>query len=205
MDVFKHWLDAGLNGSEPELAFEVRDLVQFFTRFNLQIETIREDWNDSQLAKGIWHLYGSGSCYLSEISQLPPCRELDDFFNSVPLLYTNLFEVRCSSFFSHLDRGPEPANPLNGPCYMLWDMDCGIDSFRFTGVREHVDHSLRLLQRLSASTHPATVESAIHGLGHMIDDFRDRCQPSLERIISRTEVPLELRNYALNAINYYIQ
>lgn len=157
------------------------------------------------MAKGIWYLYGSGSCYLAEVSKLPPGPQVDDFFASVTHLYTELFELRCSRFFSHLDRGPEQANPLNGPCYMLWDMDAGIDSFRFSGIPSHVDNSVRLLERLTGSTHPAIIESAIHGLGHMIDDFRDRCQPPLERILARDDIPTELRDYADNAIHYYIQ
>jgi hypothetical protein len=205
MDAFKHWLVTGLSEKDPDLEFEARDLARFFTRFNLEIGRIRKDWSDSKMAKGIRHLYGSGSSYLIEVSRLPPCREVSDFFDSVPQLYKNLFEVRCSRYYSHLDRGPERANPLNGPCYMLWDMDCGIDSFRFSKVPSHIDDSIRVLGQLATSTHPATIESAIHGLGHMIDSFRDRCQPPLERLASRADVPAELRDYADNALNHYIQ
>lgn len=205
MDSFQHWLESGLNERDSDIEFTTSELATHFTRFNREIGRICQNWNDSQMAKGIWHLYGSGSCYLAEISKLQPGPQVDDFFASVAQLYNDLFEVRCSRFFSHLECGPEQANPLNGPCYMLWDMDAGIDSFRFSGVASHIDNSLRLLKRLAESTHPAIIESAIHGLGHMIDDFRDRCQPTLEQIFSRDDVPTELRNYASNAVNHSIQ
>jgi hypothetical protein len=205
MDAFEHWLESGLNESDPSREFSRIELAEFFTRFNREIVAIQKDWSDPQLAKGIWHLYGCGSCYLNEVSQLEPASVVFDFFESVPLLYSNLFEVRCAAFFSHLDQGPEPANPLNGPCYMLWDMTCGIDSFRFSGRPEYIDQSIRLLDRLAMSHHYAVKESAIHGLGHMIDDFRDRCQPILERILSTQDLPQELQNYTKNAIDHYIQ
>ncbi len=205
MSRFDDWLESGLVECDPESGFSAAELVGFFTRFNRDVREISKDWSDPEMARAVWHLYGSGSCHLAEMSRLPPGPELTAFFNSVLQLYSDLFEVRCSLHFSHLDRGPEPANPLNGPCYMLWDMDCGIGSFQFSGVASHVDHSIRLLEQLSASPHPATVESAIHGLGHMIDDFRSRCQPVLERILLRSDVPGELRDYAHDAIHHYIQ
>ena len=194
-----------MNECDSQIEFTPRDLVCHFTRFNREIGRIRHGWSDSKLAKGIWHLYGSGSCYMAEISHLPPGAEVNDFFASVLHLYMDLFEQRCSRFFSHLDRGPEQPNPLNGPCYMLWDMDGGIDSFRYSKNADHIECCVRLLERLTTSTHPATIESAIHGLGHMIDDFRDRCQPALEQVSSRQDVPKELRDYADNAIHRYIQ
>ncbi len=205
MDTFQHWLETGMNECDSEIEFSPQDLVCHFTRFHREIGRIRDDWSDSQLAKGIRYLYGSGSCYLAEMSQLSPSSEVDRFFASVPHLYTDLFEVRCSRFFSHLGRGPEQPNPLNGPCYMLWDMDGGIDSFRFSKIPEHIGQCIRLLEHLTNSIHPATIESAIHGLGHMIDDFRGYCQPPLERVALRSDIPIELRVYANDAVHHHIQ
>jgi hypothetical protein len=205
MSEFEHWLECGLNQRNTDSEIAAGDLVKYFIRFNRDIGAISQNRTDSRMARSIWHLYGSGSCYLAELSRLSPSPDLSEFFDSIPHLYSDLFEVRCSRFFSHLDRGIERANPLNAPCYMLWDMDGGLDSFQFSGGASQIDHSIRLLERLAASEHPATIESAIHGLGHMIDDFRDRCQPVLERIILKSEVPIELRDYASNAIHHYIQ
>ncbi|WP_411825391.1 hypothetical protein [Luteolibacter sp. AS25] len=91
------------------------------------------------------------------------------------------------------------------PCYMLWDMDCGIDSFRYSGIPSHIEQSIQLLSQLAKSDHPATIESAVHGVGHLIGEFRDRCLPPLESVISRTDIPEELREYASQAIHHYIQ
>ncbi len=145
------------------------------------------------------------SCYLSKITLLEPDPIVFRFFESVQLRYSNLFEKHCTVFFSHLDRGPQPANPLNGPCYMLWDMSCGMDSFFFSKKPEYIGQCIQLLDRLAESKHPAVIESAIHGLGHLIDDCRDRCQPILERMVSTPGLPQELRDYANKALFHYIQ
>jgi hypothetical protein len=181
-------------------------LAKHFIRFNREIARIREDWQDDQLAKGIWHLYGSGACHFSELHRLPPSPLVDDLFDSLQVLYRDLFEVRCSHFYSHLDRGPDVlAQPLNAPCYMLWEMDCGIDCFWRFGVPEHVDLSIRTLAALGRSHHPAVVESVIHGLGHMIASHREACRPILEEIVGRKNLAPELRTYAHDAIHRYIQ
>lgn len=205
MDAFQHWLTSALELTEPTITFEPTDLAKCFTRFHREIFTIQQKHSASHLNQIIWSLYGVGTGYLGEISNLPPCQEIDDFFASVPLLYQNLFEVHCTHFYSHLDRGPQPANPLNGACYMLWDMDNGIDSFWLSKTPSHIQHSIRLLEQLSHSNHPATIESAIHGLGHMNCDFRSTCQPILERILEKNEIPQPLRDYAHRAIYSIIQ
>jgi len=204
MDPFQHWLESGLDQRDPEREFEGEQLIEFFTRFNRDIGTIRNAWSDAQLAEGIWYLYGCGSCYLGELSKLEPNIKTAQFFDSVIVLYKDLFEARCTTFFSHLDRGPEPPNPLNGACYMLWDMDCGLDSFSYSGRPEYIQLSIDLLGRLSASTHPAVIESVIHGLGHMMLDHRKQCQPILE-CIAAANLPPELKEYADNALNSCIQ
>ncbi len=205
MDAFQHWLDCGMNERYPDREFTPTQLAECFIRLNRGISTIKLSWGDSQLASGLWYLYGSGSCYLSNISHLDQDGIVTEFFRSVPALYSDLFADRCTTFFSHLDSGPEPANPLNGPCYMLWDMDGGIDSFWHSGRREYVELSVRLLEDLSALTHPAIIESVVHGLGHMVDNYRGKCQPILERIMDRAQLPQELKDYAANAIHHYIQ
>ena len=49
---------------------------------------------------------------------------------------------------------------------MLWDMTCGIDSFALIGLHghTHAEQTFRLLAKLAESTHPAILESVIHGL-----------------------------------------
>lgn len=88
---------------------------------------------------------------------------------------------------------------------MRWDGDAGIDSFRFSGIAEHIDNSTRLLELLLESTHPAVIESAIQGLGHIMDDFWDRCEPNFEYILFRGDVSRELHEYASNVLDHYIQ
>jgi hypothetical protein len=204
MTSFEDWLLLGLADEDIPEPIPTETLAAYFIRFNREIARIREDWQDDELARGIWHLYGSG-CHFSELHRLPPSPLVDELFDSVHVLYRDLFEARCSRFYSHLECGPDVmAQPLNGLCYMLWDMG-GIECFWLSGVPEHVSLSIRTLESLGRSDHPAVVESVIHGLGHMIDSHRDACQPVLEEIMSRKALPVELRSYAHNAIYHYIQ
>jgi hypothetical protein len=206
MTPFEDWLFLGMAETNPPEEIPRELLATYFIRFNREIARIREDWQDDELARGIWYLYGSGACHFSELHRLPPSPLVDDLFESVHVLYRDLFEARCSRFYSHLDCGPDVmAQPLNGPCYMLWEMTCGIDCFWHSGVAEHVQLSIRTLESLGRSSHPAVVESVIHGLGHMIGSHREACQPVLEEIMSRKALPVELRSYAHDAIYHYIQ
>jgi hypothetical protein len=205
MEEYQHWLEIVMHDVEANIVFQPLDHARHFTRFNREIGIIAAGIRDAKMAKAISSLYGSECGYLCDVSKLPACEEIDDFFDSVLILYSDLFESKCTQFYSHLDRGPERANPLNGPCYMLWDFDCGIDSFRYSGIPSHLDRSIQLLSQLIQSRHPATIESAIHGLGHMIDEFRQRCLPPLESVLLRSDIPEELKDYANQAIHYYIQ
>ncbi len=90
--------------------------------------------------------------------------------------------VRCSPHLSHLDE--QPANPLNGACYMWWDIlpVCGDPGN--PAMAEFDTEVLRVLSRLLAIPHDSCRESALHGLGewrvfypgiaHIIDEWLGR-------------------------------
>ncbi|MBT5927440.1 MAG: hypothetical protein HOH33_12550 [Verrucomicrobia bacterium] len=76
--------------------------------------------------------------------------------------------------------------------------------YGFTRFNKDIEN-IQLLNRLSESVHPAVIESTIHGLGHIADDFPKQCHPILERIIFKPNLPIELQDYAKRAIDGYIQ
>ncbi len=202
---YSDWLLSGFTGEDSHTECPPEVLASHFIKFNREISTIKTDWTEEELAQAIWNLYGGGLCYFSDLSRLPPSQLVSDLFDSVEILYQELFEPHCSHFYSHLDCGPESAKPLNGPCYMLWDMNCGIDAFTFSELSDHVSQIFRLLSNLAESQHPATLESVIHGLGHLTIDHYNLSQPILDRIIHRKGLPNELKIYATDALQSLIQ
>jgi hypothetical protein len=79
-------------------------------------------------------------------------------------LFEQVMAVRCSPHLSHLD---EPgANPLNGACYMWWDI-LPIHGSPDEPARAEFDAEvLKVQRRILAIPHDACRESALHGLGH---------------------------------------
>jgi hypothetical protein len=205
MTSFADWLLSGITGDDLPTQCPPEELAAHFIRFNREISSIKTDWTEEELAQAIWNLYGASHCYFADLTRLPPSQLISDLFDSVEILYRDLFEPHCSHFYSHLDSGPESAKPLNSPCYMLWDMTCGIDAFTFSDFSDHVSHTFQLLDTLAESQHPATLESVIHGLGHLTDDHYPLSQPILDRIIHRKGLPNELKTYATNALQGLIQ
>ncbi len=205
MTSFSDWLLSGITGDDLPTECPPEVLASHFIRFNREISSIKSDWTEEELAQAIWNLYGAGHCYFSDLSRLPPSQLVCDLFDSVEILYRDLFEPHCSHFYSHLDCGLESAKPLNSPCYMLWDMTCGIDAFTFSNLSDHVSQTFQLLSNLAESQHPAILESVIHGLGHLTDDYYSLSRPILDRIIHRKGLPNELKTYATNALQSLIQ
>jgi hypothetical protein len=78
-------------------------------------------YSDQQVALGLWYLASEGeaACLLEESVPWPARRR---GLLSIGALYSRLFAVVCSAYLGHLDRGPEPAGPLNTICYMWWDL-----------------------------------------------------------------------------------
>jgi hypothetical protein len=94
-------------------------------------------------------------------------------------LFEQVMASRCSPHLSHLDE--QPANPLNGACYMWWDI-LPIHGKPDDPERTDFDAEvLRVLPQLLSIPHDACRESALHGvsewqlyypsIGGIVDDF----------------------------------
>jgi hypothetical protein len=174
----------------------------FATRFNCEIASIVEAFGEEATAEAIDYLhgYGSGQVYWCVLDKsLGPLRV--EFVHSIKTLYTDCFLPRCSRFYSHIDRGPEPARPLNGTCYMLWEV--GVIS-AINGDMHMLDASLDVLKFALALPSDACQESALHGLGHLAYEHKDHTVPIVEEYLERDDLPTELRDYAQAARVGYV-
>jgi hypothetical protein len=123
-------------------------------------------FSDAQLDQGFRFLLDAGgSEFMFSLVQadVPAAMRLRTLRSFVPL-FEQVMAVRCSLHLSHLD---EPsANPLNGICYLWWDV-LPIHGCPDVAARREFDAEVLLvLERLLAIPHDACRESALHGIGH---------------------------------------
>jgi len=142
-------------------------------------------FSDAQVRQGLWFLV-SNSCSDHMFALLNPSVPWSDRKRCIASMFTlfeRFFAPRCSSQLSHLDEAG--ANPLNGICYMWWDI-LPIYGKPEELDRREVDAACLEVMRLTLDLDSdACRESALHGLGHwhlyyptqveaLIDSFLDR-------------------------------
>lgn len=144
-------------------------------------------YTDDQIGMGLWYLF-SGSCsdLVNKISE--PSLSIDirvKCYQSLYYLYQDCFRQRCNPMLGHLSEGK---TRLDCFCYMLWDISPL--GWLPDGAESDIENALfDLLARALQIDHPACVESALHGLGHLaltypmradaiITSFLDNASPS---------------------------
>lgn len=92
--------------------------------------------------------------------------------SSIKILYRDCFTPRCAPVLGHIDE--VGANPLNYICYMLWDISPL--SYWENKLNRVVFYSavIEVLEDALNSSNPACVESALHGLGHILSSCIER-------------------------------
>ena len=94
--------------------------------------------------------------------------------SGIEILYRDCFGPRCAPVLGH--SGEPGDNPLNYICYMLWDVSPLSYWERKTSPDREIFYNavVDVLEDALTSTNPACVESALHGLGHMLSSHIDR-------------------------------
>jgi hypothetical protein len=123
-------------------------------------------FSDEQLDQGFRFLLDAGgSEFMFSLVQADvPAEVRFRALRSFVPLFDQVMALRCSPYLSHLD---EPgAKPLNGICYMWWDV-LPIHGRPDVPERRNFDAEVVIvLERLLAIPHDACRESALHGIGH---------------------------------------
>ena len=154
-----HWsLDAPEWQDSPELIASL--IADTFERSG----ELLSPFSDAQLDQAFWFLInGSCSDFMFSLVDLtvPLATRLRALRSFVPL-FEQVMAARCSPHLSHLDE--QPANPLNGACYMWWDF-LPIHGKPDDPARNVFDAEvLRMLPQLLSIPHDACRESALHGV-----------------------------------------
>ena len=159
-----------------------------------------EQFDDAQLNQGFWYLVSnSGSNHMFALTDTSaPLRSRIRCLESFSSLFAKLFAVRCSNRLSHLN--PPDPSPLNGACYMWWDI------IPFSGApddpsRKGLDAAaLSVMEETLSLDSLACRESALHGLGHWQHCYPERVGEIIGRAMSRPKGwPQELTVYARDA------
>jgi hypothetical protein len=144
-------------------------------------------FTDQQVCNGLNYIFNnscSDTVYL--LCQKGVAEELRiDTVRQMKHLYRDCFAKRCSPSLGHLS---ESAGPLNGCCYMLWDVS---PLTSWNGV------VLEVMEDALYVPHDACIESALHGLGHRYFDDKARVPGIIDRFLDQTKgLRPELREYA---------
>jgi hypothetical protein len=117
-------------------------------------------------------------------------------------LYRDCFAVRCTNHLSHLDVPADNpvASPLNGVCYMWWDIFPVTAEPDDPACRECDQLILSVMERTLELPNDACREAALHGLGHWEAAYPERVHDAIDRFIwANRKIPCALRNYAYAA------
>jgi hypothetical protein len=125
---------------------------------------------------------------------------------SLKVLYRDCLTPRAAPVLGHLSE-VAPCRPLNGICYMLWDVtplsywpDPERGAIMYPVIVEVMESALY-------SENAAVVESGLHGLGHTVYKCEGPAIAAIDRFIKnrRGQVREELITYALQARTGMIQ
>lgn len=140
--------------------------VRHLTRLFEDPEPALAYFADSQIAQGLHYLIDPGASNHSHAAfdRAVPLAERLRCLSAIHNLFARIFAPRCAPVLSHLD---EPgAVPLNGVCYMWWDIFPDGVTPQEQGHADINRAVLDTMQRSLALDSIACQEGALHGLGH---------------------------------------
>ena len=181
------------------------DVVRFLTQAFENAATVFQPYSDAQLDQGLWYI-ADNSCSnhmfaLLDTSIPWPARQRCIY--SIHQLYEQCFAKRCSPHLSHLDEAG--ANPLNGVCYMWWDI-IPIYGKPEDPARKELDHAiLQVMESTLQLDSIACRESALHGLGHWQHKYPERVGEIINNFsMAYRDLPKNLEDYMGNAFTGYV-
>ncbi|MGE0734083.1 MAG: hypothetical protein AB7G15_20245 [Alphaproteobacteria bacterium] len=141
-------------------------VIGHMTRLFADPEPALDFFADDQIAQGLYYVISPGaSDYMHHLYdvQVPAAARMQ-CFTSMYTLFERIFAPRCAQLLSHID---EPGTvPMNGVCYMWWDILATRVGRQDHGQSEINAAILSTLARTLELPSVACQEAALHGLGH---------------------------------------
>ena len=202
----KHW-SFDEDDSAPGWGLEDQDTVRFMTRTYEDPGYWIRKFSMNQIADGLAYTWNPSLSNLGHLlrDEIIPWDLRRRAIRSLVPLYEGCFQKLCDPGLSHL--GEFASNPLNGVCYMYWDVCPGL---AHPEKPENHDIDAECLGVMAATLqidHDACRESALHGLGHWWHAYPSRVRSIIEDGLraGRRHIRPELLNYAADASEGAVQ
>ncbi len=159
-------------------------------------------YSDEQVNHGLKYIFEAGcsdTVHALMSDDVPAGLRLQAL-SAIKTLYRDCFGPRCAPVLGHVNA--PGANPLNFICYMLWDVS-PLSYWERKASPERTrfyDAVVDVLEDALTSTNPACVESALHGLGHLLSSHVERVTRVIAAYLGENVfVSPELKKYAQQA------
>src|SRR4051812_30460080 len=154
------YFDPGHDWWDPPPAEAIAHLIRLFEN----PEPALEGFADCQIAQGLTYLVntmasGDGGWFCSTEM---PVKERILSIESIGHFFERLFKPRCTAHLSHLSE--VGAGPLNGVCYMWWDVFPSLALASDPDLSILHNRALRTMEHILHLDSVACQESALHGL-----------------------------------------
>ncbi|MCH7989996.1 MAG: hypothetical protein IID46_12710 [Planctomycetes bacterium] len=190
-----HW-DDNADTLEPT----PKTTVEFLTTLFSTPDTCLEQFSDEQLNQGFWYLVSNPcSSYMFPLLETDvPWPQRKECIRSISTLFELLFAKRCSPHLSHFDESG--ANPLNGVCYMWWDIFPSWGNPDDPDCEMRDQELLKVMERILSLDSIACLESALHGLSHWHLHYPQKTSCIIDHFLkNHGDMRIDLREYALAA------
>lgn len=177
--------------------------VAYLSRFFSNPDTFAVPYSDAQLNQGLWFL-ADNACsnhIFALLAESVPLSERLACIRAMFILYERLFALRCSKHLSHTLINDDPkVNPLNGICYMWWDVLPIYPKPNQTSQKQIELACLDVMEKTLGLKSIACQESALHGLGHWNHAYPGQVEAVIDVFLQQnSETPLH--GYAAAARN----
>lgn len=187
-------------------------VAEYLTRLFGDPAPLIERYALTQVAQGL-DLLGSGAWSITHVlfERSIPLEARLRCVSSFESLYRLLFAEACDPELSHCRAS---SNPLNGVCYMWWDLlPNGVELCRDTRGEQIPPENkpvqqcmLRTMKAILSLEHPACREGALHGLGHFQEIYpREVAQTIRDFLAANAGLSDDLRRYAEFAAEGHVQ
>lgn len=166
---------------------------------------VAEHCSEQQIAFGLNYIFNSSFSNLPfELRAAEPLARRIAAIDAIHELYAGFLRRRCQPVLGHRN---ESVSRLDSFHYMLWDVTPLTGWCSLSDPPRRKWPLLSMLERVLYIPHDGCIESALHGLGHMVDQRKDHAISSIieKFIVATPGLRPELRTYALAAREGCIQ
>jgi hypothetical protein len=113
-------------------------------------------------------------------------------------VFDGLFVKHCVNQLGHLQRSGDPY-PLNSTCYMWWDTFPMVMGVGASEANAFIEAELHVLERTLYLNSEPCVESALHGLAHLLPNTAGAAATVDQFLATSPQLSPALHEYALRA------